>query len=604
MLKQLIAISLLIFSSLVEAGEAAKVIRLRGYATQLSPGAKDARVVTLGQKIFEDTSILTKPKSFVVLEFADGARLSVGPDSKLVVTKARGDGAGIVSLLKGKLRSSITPSSDNDDKYIIRTRTAAMGVRGTDFQTSYNPDNRATSLVTFKGRVAMARLDTSVHELEGSHADKVLVSRDEKGEPTVEQAPKTSITRTEELYKVLRSKDVVTVENGQYAGAVTGLTRPTEPVVVNPIQLTLMYKNDQLAPKKDGEKLAQIDFSKIKHQGSPDGFYDAKTGKFAPRAGGFVDPDTALYIPPKEDSVLDPDSNIYIPKDVGFVNKDTGDYVPPKGLILDPKNGFVPKAQDSTLVAQAGQMNMTMAKDVLLKDIEEEEVPIMRPNKRERISRAMVFVSFGPGNEKHSVSNDTISGSFDNDGEGAFSIQIGHDQAGENEWQAITRLGIRNVDFGDTGSINKQSETLWSIGAGVRHSLSPRLAASGLISLEQTFIFNHPEVNNVTTQEWSRFTIPTLTLALESEFFRTNRFAMIADAGLVFSLPKSKADVESKLGTGFFGKLGAEYWTSRRMTVGGSFFLKQLNYELESNRFTSEDQISQSGLVVSIAYFY
>lgn len=603
MLKQLIAIVLIISSYQVYAGDAAKVIRLRGYATQLSPGAKDARVVTLGQKILEDTSILTKPKSFVVLEFADGARLSVGPDSKLVVTKARGDGAGIVSLLKGKLRSSIKPSQSNDDKYIIRTRTAAMGVRGTDFQTSYNPENRATSLVTFKGRVAMARLDTPAHELEARHEGNVVVKRDESGEPTVEQAPKANKTRTEELQKVLQSSDVVTVENGQYAGAVTGLARPTEPVVVNPVQLTLMYKNDQLAPKKEGEKLEQIDFSKIKHQGNPDGFYDAKTGKFAPRAGGFVDPDTALYIPPKEDSVLDPESNVYVPKDVGFVDKDTGDYVPPKGLILDPKKGFVARAEDSTLIAQAGQMNMTMAKDVLLKDIDD-VAPIMRPNKRERINRAMVFVSFGPGSEKHSVSNDTISGGFDNDGEGAFNIQIGHDQAGENEWQAITRLGIRKVDLGQTGSIGKPSETLWSLGAGVRHSLSPRLAASGLISLEQRFIYNHPQVNSSTTQEWSRFTIPTITLSLESEFFRSNRFAMIADAGLIISMPKSKADVDSKLGGGFYGKLGAEYWTSRRMTVGANFYVKQVNHELESSRFTNEDQISKSGLALEVAYFY
>src|SRR5690606_21427153 len=144
---------LFLFSALVvtnvQAKDSAKVIRLRGYATQLSPGAKNARVVELGQKVFEDTSILTKEKSLVVLEFSDGARMTIGPDSKVVVTKVRDDGPGLVSLLKGKMRSQIVPDNTNNDKYIIRTRTAAMGVRGTDFQSTFNPENRATSLVTF-----------------------------------------------------------------------------------------------------------------------------------------------------------------------------------------------------------------------------------------------------------------------------------------------------------------------------------------------------------------------------------------------------------------------------------------------------------------------
>src|SRR5690606_13003721 len=102
------------------------------------------------------------------------------------------DGPGLVSLLKGKMRSQIVPDNTNNDKYIIRTRTAAMGVRGTDFQSTFNPENRATSLVTFKGQVAMARLDTPAHELERTEST-ISVERDEKGEPTlneVKTAPK------------------------------------------------------------------------------------------------------------------------------------------------------------------------------------------------------------------------------------------------------------------------------------------------------------------------------------------------------------------------------------------------------------------------------
>lgn len=599
----LITITLLCVSDTLFGAEAAKVIRLRGQATQLSPGAREARLVELGQKIFEDTSILTKTKSFVVLEFADGARMSVGPDSKVVLTKARGDGPGLVSLLKGKLRSSITPTETNEDKYMIRTRTAAMGVRGTDFQSSYNPENRATSLLTFKGRVAMARLDTPTHELESS-AESVNVTRDEKGEPQVEQVKAAKATRVEELQKVLSSKQTVIVENGQYAGAVTGLSRPTEPVVINPSQLQLLYSNDQLAPKKENEVLQKLDFDKIKHQGSADGFYDAKTGRFAPRAGGFVDPDTSLYIPPKEDSVLDTERNVYVPKDVGFINKDTGDYIPPKGLVLDAKNGFVPKTSDGALIAQAGQMNQTMAKDLLLKDIEE-EAPILRPNKRERIKLASVWLGLSSGEEVHSVGNDSLGTSFEDTSESSSAFQIGIDMASTEQWQGLARFGHRSVDMTQDGNTtNQASESLWNIGAGARYALSPRTSLSALLSLEQMFIFNRKLDNSVTTNEWSRFTIPTFELTLETEFFRTNRFAMIADLGLILTLPKSKADVDSETSLGLHGRLGAEYWITRTTTLGANFYMRQQKHKLSSTRFTSEDDLSRSGIELRVQYFY
>lgn len=590
-------------STQVLASDMAKVIRLRGYATQLSPGARDARIVELGQKIYEDTSILTKEKSFVVLEFSDGSRMSVGPQSKVVVVKARGSDPGLISLLKGKIRNTVKPEDSNEDKYIIRTRTAALGVRGTDFQTSYNTENKATALVTFKGRVAMVRLDSSAEDLEVALDKNITIERDEKGEPTVDSAIEGQRTRIEVLQQKLRSADSVSVENGQYSGAVTGLVKPTQPVVINPTQLALMYKNDQLSPKKENEKIEKIDFSNITHKGNADSSYNAKTGEFSPRAGGFVDLDTALYIPPKEDSVLDTKRNIYVPKDVGFVNRDTGDYIPPKGLLLDPKNGFVAQASSGVQIAQAGAMNKTMAKDVLLKDIKD-EIPVIRPNKRERINRGMVSLAFGPSGETHTIENDTLGSNFKNDSEGGVSFLLSHDHAGKNEWQAITRLGLRFVDLSKENNINSKSDSLWSIGAGARHALSPRLAISGTLSLEQTFIYNHPQESTFTVNEWTRFTIPTFDFTLESEFLRTNRFAMIGDLGLLIALPKSKADVDSKLGLGFHARVGAEYWTSRRMTLGLNFFTKQQSFKLESSRFNSEDRHSEGGVQLRVQYFY
>ncbi len=469
MIVRIILLFPLLFATNLQAGEMAKVIRIRGYATQLAPGAMDARAVELGQKIFEDTSILTKDKSFVVLEFSDSSRMSIGPNSKVVVVKARNEDAGLVSLLKGKIRSQVSPEDNDKDKYIIRTRTAAMGVRGTDFQSSYNPDNKATSLVTFKGRVAMARLDSSSEDLQ---ARNIEVTRNEAGEPLVERTRASSKTRMEELKEALSSDQVVSVEKGEFSGAVAGLKQPTQPVVINPVQIDLMYKSNELAPTKSGEKLEQVDFSKIKHRGNPNSSYNAKTGKFTPRAGGFVDPDTALYIPPKEDAVLDETRNIYQAKDIGFVDKDTGDYVPPQGLVLDARNGFVPKINDGTMLAQAGEMNKTIAKDVVLKKVED-SVPIVRPNKRERIALGSVSLRFGPGEESHTISQDSLGNNFKDSAEGGFSMLLSHDQAGDHDWQAITRLGLKNSDHRRDSFVSSKGNSLWSIAAGARHAFSP-----------------------------------------------------------------------------------------------------------------------------------
>ena len=48
----------------------AEVVRIRGEATQLSPGAHLARAVAIGDKFVEDTSIVTGPKSFLKIKFA------------------------------------------------------------------------------------------------------------------------------------------------------------------------------------------------------------------------------------------------------------------------------------------------------------------------------------------------------------------------------------------------------------------------------------------------------------------------------------------------------------------------------------------------------
>ena len=81
--------------------------------------------------------------------------------------------------------------ADKDkSKLYIKTKSAAMGVRGTDFQVNFDRKSSATTLVTFQGAVAMARIAEAANKAFDRNA----------------------------LESTLRSKDAVLVQRGQFAG--------------------------------------------------------------------------------------------------------------------------------------------------------------------------------------------------------------------------------------------------------------------------------------------------------------------------------------------------------------------------------------------------
>ena len=142
----------------------AKVMKIKGSATKLLPGSVEATQVSVGDELSEDTSIVTGPKSFIRVKFIDNSVMSIGADSKIVISEMSKDSPGIISLLKGRIRTEVEKlQGEEEHKFYVRTRTAAMGVRGTEFQTIYNPDNHVTSLLTYKGEVAIVKLDESTH---------------------------------------------------------------------------------------------------------------------------------------------------------------------------------------------------------------------------------------------------------------------------------------------------------------------------------------------------------------------------------------------------------------------------------------------------------
>ena len=351
-MKSVVILFSLLFASLssfaAEKG-AAKAIIVKGKVSAMIDGKKVA--LKRGMWIPEGATVQTQKKSFTKLLFIDKSSMNIGPDSKMKIDSFPKKDAGIITLIKGQIRSKVTKNymdmkKKNKSKLFIKTKTAAMGVRGTDFMVSYNPVNKATSLITFEGAVAMAKM------------------------PRGNQNQKS-------LERAVSAPSAVIVKKGQYSGATNQSERVTIPVKISPSQIETLEKNevpgtikpskktsskskktfksivppgvDPMSVANDSsevsssmasaigqDKVAKVDIEikqeRIKAdsyaQGmTPDTKADAPSLTVpTPKSGGIVDLKSASYITPPEGAAFDSNSGTYVmPSEMGFVNS-AGDF--------------------------------------------------------------------------------------------------------------------------------------------------------------------------------------------------------------------------------------------------------------------------------------
>lgn len=337
-MKLLVSFSLLLFTQLLQANTVIGTItKIRGTASILEIGEKEAKAAKEGQKIYKEASILTADKSFVRILLKDNSQINLGSNSKIVIDKTAFQNIGVVSLLRGIVRAVVEKDvkdkdekeskepKESKDKLYIKTRTAALGIRGTDFLTNYNPDNKITNLVTFRGKVAIIK------------------------------------NTNQDLNIALNSKEVILVESGKFSTVTENLNNATEPVKISSVQFTGLKLNKEM---DQDFKISNVDFqkelsktvkqytelSKIESTSEKlaSADYDAKNKILRPTSGGVVDLSSGLYVSPSETKEnFNNDLNVYeFKSDKGLVTE-TGSYIPPKGTILDPKLGFIADSQIS-----------------------------------------------------------------------------------------------------------------------------------------------------------------------------------------------------------------------------------------------------------------
>lgn len=146
------------------------------------------RELKVGGKIGADEIIKTDAKSLVVLELADQTLLTLGPNSEIKVEnwnyKTVNDRSAIFNLLRGQLRSLIKSKTQKPDQIMIKTKTASLGVRGTELlvNTHQKENQEITEIALLEGIVRLTETKSNKAQdiLPGDFAR--ITADDEKSE--------------------------------------------------------------------------------------------------------------------------------------------------------------------------------------------------------------------------------------------------------------------------------------------------------------------------------------------------------------------------------------------------------------------------------------
>ena len=159
---------------------AARVVALEGRVTIRHAGASGASdAARLAMELSQGDTIETGDRARAKLAFLDGSgkRIEndsvVGPLTRLTIQEHVSEGASrrtVLFLHQGGVRSKVGVAYDGKksdgavaNEYLVRTRAAVAGVRGTDFLTTFDPEEKDwhVNVRTFEGRVRLSRAQAS-----------------------------------------------------------------------------------------------------------------------------------------------------------------------------------------------------------------------------------------------------------------------------------------------------------------------------------------------------------------------------------------------------------------------------------------------------------
>ena len=300
---------------------------LRGDVTLEKSGKK----IKVNDELHLDDVIITMEKSFVKIIDQNGGKISIGPKSSIKLLKEDAPQISSISLIKGQVRATFNKKENSNYKFFVKTKSASLGIRGTDFHFIYNPENNISTVLTYEGKVEF------------------------------EENPTGAPMSIQEFEK----NEKIKIPKGYISGVFYNNTKATSPIKISPLQFSLLDANQELK-EGTGQKVMRAKESKTlvenrekisendllakneniipvpKKYIEDEYFEDRVRGNLAIKSGGYLDLKTGIYIHPPDNSEYDAENDLYYPSmEFGGIDEESGEYVAPPGLILHPLKGFI-----------------------------------------------------------------------------------------------------------------------------------------------------------------------------------------------------------------------------------------------------------------------
>lgn len=186
----LLILCLISFSPLSSAGEQQSVVGsisfVRGSCAALQPG-QAARILGKGSEIYRNDNIQTSERSFTIITFTDGAKITVRPNSSLSINEysnRQKNKQAQLTLHKGGVRTSSGEiARNNPDRYQIQTPYATVNAQQADYsvricqqdcllEAEKHKDKIIKKNQTVVGRIVTLQGDVTAEQKEPKPTDK------------------------------------------------------------------------------------------------------------------------------------------------------------------------------------------------------------------------------------------------------------------------------------------------------------------------------------------------------------------------------------------------------------------------------------------------